>query len=231
MSEEQNTDFEIHIHKSTTEGEYPVTVYVAGQDRRAEGVFRSPFQQAEVNRALSWMEQGLFDEEFVRQFGSHLFQALFQEQVKEVYVGARQGAPATLRLRLIVDEPEIARIPWELLYDPERSVFLALEFPLVRGASLIEPARPMDALYVILDGAVEISRNGERLHVARQSEILGAWALFDEAPMPVSAKTLEDTRLLRIRRDDFYDLLSDNVEIMAAIFSTLVKRFRKLVEP
>lgn len=145
MSEEQNTDFEIHIHKSTTEGEYPVTVYVAGQDRRAEGVFRSPFQQAEVNRALSWMEQGLFDEEFVRQFGSHLFQALFQEQVKEVYVGARQGAPATLRLRLIVDEPEIARIPWELLYDPERSVFLALEFPLVRGASLIEPARPIEA--------------------------------------------------------------------------------------
>ena len=47
----------------------------------------------------------------------------------------------------------------------------------------------------------------------------------------VSAKTVEDTRLLRIGRDDFYDLLSDNVEITAAIFSTLVKRFRKLVEP
>lgn len=111
----------------------------------------------------------------------------------------------------------IASIAQEVNFPPEKPV--------------IEPARPMDALYVILDGAVEISRNGERLHVARQSEILGAWALFDEAPMPVSAKTLEDTRLLRIRRDDFYDLLSDNVEIMAAIFSTLVKRFRKLVEP
>ena len=49
-------------------------------------------------------------------------------------------------------------------------------------------------------------------------------------PMPVTAKTVEDTRLLRIGRDDFYDLLSDNVEITAAIFSTLVKRFRKLVE-
>ncbi len=47
--------------------------------------------------------------------------------------------------------------------------------------------------------------------------------------MPVTAKTVEDTRLLRIVRDDFYDLLSDNVEITAAIFSTLVKRFRKLV--
>jgi CRP-like cAMP-binding protein len=41
---------------------------------------------------------------------------------------------------------------------------------------------------------------------------------------------VEDTRLLRIAREDFYDLLSDNGEITAAIFSTLVKRFRKLVE-
>jgi CRP-like cAMP-binding protein len=69
------------------------------------------------------------------------------------------------------------------------------------------------------------------LHVATQNEVLGAWALFDEDPMPVAAKTTEDTRLLRVGRDDFYDLLSDNVEITAAVFSTLVKRFRKLVEP
>ena len=47
--------------------------------------------------------------------------------------------------------------------------------------------------------------------------------------MPVTAKTAEDTRLLRIGRDDFYDLLSDNVEITAAVFATLAKRFRKLV--
>ena len=77
---------------------------------------------------------------------------------------------------------------------------------------------------------MDLSRDGEVLHTAGQNEVLGAWALFDEDPMPLSAKTVEDTRLLRIGRDDFYDLLSDNVEITAAIFSTLVKRFRKLVE-
>jgi CRP-like cAMP-binding protein len=48
--------------------------------------------------------------------------------------------------------------------------------------------------------------------------------------MPVTAKTVEDTKLLRIARDDFYDLLSDNSEITSAMFSTLVRRFRKLVE-
>jgi CRP-like cAMP-binding protein len=96
---------------------------------------------------------------------------------------------------------------------------------------VLEAGKPMDALYVIVDGAVELSRNGEALTTARQNEVLGAWALFEQDdPMPVSAKTVEDTRLLRIGRDDFYDLLSDNSEITSAIFSKLVKRFRKLVE-
>jgi CRP-like cAMP-binding protein len=96
---------------------------------------------------------------------------------------------------------------------------------------VLDPGKPADALYVIVDGAVELSRSGQVLTVARQNEVLGAWALFDESdPMPVTAKTTEDTRLLRIGRDDFYDLLSDNSEITSAIFSTLVKRFRKLVE-
>jgi signal-transduction protein with cAMP-binding, CBS, and nucleotidyltransferase domain len=96
---------------------------------------------------------------------------------------------------------------------------------------VIEPEKPLDALFVVIDGAVELARNGEPLAVARQNEVLGAWALFDESdPIPVAARTVEDTRLLRIGRDDFYDLLSDNSEITSALFSTLVKRFRKLVE-
>jgi CRP-like cAMP-binding protein len=98
------------------------------------------------------------------------------------------------------------------------------------GKVVLDPKQPLDALYVIVDGAVELSRAGDVLHTAGQNEVLGAWALFDDDPMPFSAKTVEDTRLLRIGRDDFYDLLSDNMEITAAVFSTLVKRFRKLVE-
>jgi len=95
---------------------------------------------------------------------------------------------------------------------------------------ILDPSQPMTALYVVLDGAVEIHRNETLLHVARQNEVLGAWALFDPEPMPVTAKTAEETKLLRISRDDFFDLLGDNMEITASIFSTLVKRFRRLVE-
>ncbi len=111
---------------------------------------------------------------------------------------------------------EIAAIAQEVSYPP--------------GRTILDAAATPESLYVVLDGAVELLRDGQQLHVARQNEVLGAWALFDDSVMPVTVRTLEDTRLLRIRREDFHDLLADHIEIMSSIFSTLVKRFRKLVE-
>jgi CRP-like cAMP-binding protein len=109
---------------------------------------------------------------------------------------------------------------------------IAQEMNVAPRKVILDADKPVDALYVIVEGAVELSRGGEAVTVARQGEVLGAWALFDESdPLSVTAATVEDTRLLRIGRDDFYDLLSDNSEITSAIFSTLVRRFRKLVEP
>ena len=109
------------------------------------------------------------------------------------------------------------------------SIAQVVRFP--PGKMILEAGKPLDALYVIVEGAVELIREEAILTTARENEVLGAWALFEEEdPLPVTARTLEDTRLLRIGRDDFYDLLADNSEITSAIFSVLVKRFRKLVE-
>ncbi|MBX5495944.1 MAG: cyclic nucleotide-binding domain-containing protein [Bryobacteraceae bacterium] len=111
-----------------------------------------------------------------------------------------------------------------------RIASIAKEVRLAPGKVVFEPGNALDSLYVILDGSVELIRGGEVLHVAGQNEVLGAWALFDEEPMPFTARTIEDTRLLSIGRNDFFDLLSDNMEITASIFATMVRRFRQLVE-
>ena len=68
----------------------------------------------------------------------------------------------------------IALIAGEVNYPPEKTIF--------------QSNQPLEALYVILDGGVEISRNGQALHVARQNEVLGSWALFDDSPLPVTAR-------------------------------------------
>jgi CRP-like cAMP-binding protein len=111
-----------------------------------------------------------------------------------------------------------------------RIASIAREVKYPPGKIVLGPDTNPDSLFVILDGAVMIEREGVELHTAREHEVLGAWALFDPEPLAVTAKTVEDTRLLRIGRDDFYDLLSDNSEITASIFAMLVKRFRQLVE-
>ena len=65
----------------------------------------------------------------------------------------------------------IASIAREVSYPPDKPI--------------LDPAQPADALYVIVDGAVEIRRDGEALATAHRNEVLGAWALFDEDPLPV----------------------------------------------
>src|SRR6516162_8542831 len=70
-----------------------------------------------------------------------------------------------------------------------RIATIAQEVRIPPGKTVLDPAKPLDALYAIIDGAVELSRNGEALTTARQNEVLGAWALFEENdPMPVTAK-------------------------------------------
>lgn len=111
-----------------------------------------------------------------------------------------------------------------------RIASIAKEVRFGPGKAILDPVAIQDSLFVILDGAVELSSEGRVLHTAKLGEVLGAWALFDSEPLPVKATAVQDAYLLRISRDDFFDLLSDNMEITAAIFSTLVRRFRQLTE-
>jgi len=111
-----------------------------------------------------------------------------------------------------------------------RIASIAKEVAFPPGSVVLDPTKALDALYVILDGAVEITTQDGGSTRAGQNDVLGAWALFDPEPLNVTATAVDNAKLLRIARDDFYDLLSDNMEITASIFSMLVKRFRQLVE-
>ena len=105
---------------------------------------------------------------------------------------------------------------------------IAHEITVPPGRAILDADANVDSLYVIVDGQVELIRNGQLFHTAQRGEVLGSWALFDEAPLAVGARSVADVRLLRISRVEFFDLLSDNMQITAAIFRTIVKRFRTM---
>ena len=108
---------------------------------------------------------------------------------------------------------------------------VATEMQVSPGRVILDTANPVEALYIVLDGSVELIRDGSVLDTTGQNAVLGAWALFDdEDPIPLTARAVSDTHLLRVGRDDFYELLADNGDITTAVFSTLVRRFRKLIE-
>lgn len=54
-------------------------------------------------------------------------------------------------------------------------------------------------------------------------------ALFDDEPRVATATTLEGTRVLRVDKEDFIDLLADYVAITQSILKTMVKRLRRLM--
>ena len=106
-----------------------------------------------------------------------------------------------------------------------RIAVIAKEVQFAPGELLVDPSNHIDALYVVMEGAVELRHGDEPLSIVRQGHALGMWAIVNGMdPMQLTAKAVQDTSVLRIDREDFYELLSDNTEITSGIFSVLVQR-------
>jgi CRP/FNR family cyclic AMP-dependent transcriptional regulator len=113
------------------------------------------------------------------------------------------------------DLSHIAAITEEIEYDPETIIFKEGELS--------------DSLYLVIAGRVRFTRGGDEVMVAGEKDVFGTWALFDDEPRVATATTLEATRVLRINKEDFIDLLADYVAITQSVLKTMVKRLRKLM--
>src|SRR5688572_20775322 len=86
-----------------------------------------------------------------------------------------------------------------------------------------------DGLYVVIDGSVSMRRGKEEIDRVGRNGSFGVWALFDDEPRVTTAVTLEESRLLFVPRDDFYEVLSNHVDIVEGLFKHLVQRLRRIV--
>jgi len=107
--------------------------------------FSLPFSHEELECVLQ--QRGEADAASIdsaRAFGKRLFETVFEGELRASLRGSlheveRQGMGLRIRLRLN-DAPELARLPWEYLYDPTLDRYLALsaQTPLVRYLELPE---------------------------------------------------------------------------------------------
>jgi CRP-like cAMP-binding protein len=85
---------------------------------------------------------------------------------------------------------------------------------------------PADAMYLVVEGKVRLHRGALEITVAGPGDPFGTWALFDDEPRVSAATPLEETRALRLNKDDFIDLLADNVGVTQGVLKALVKKVR-----
>ncbi len=151
-------DFELQISAGAGR-RYPVAV-VRSPAGEARETMVFPFEQAALKQRLTAMEAALFrlggngqtqslrQEDPIRQFGQELFNALFTGEIRSLYDVSRSRAETQqkgLRLKLHIQAPELAVLPWEFLYDGRQGEYVCLyqRTPLVRYLDMPQPVEPL----------------------------------------------------------------------------------------
>ncbi|MEN8006301.1 MAG: Npt1/Npt2 family nucleotide transporter [Candidatus Krumholzibacteriota bacterium] len=105
---------------------------------------------------------------------------------------------------------------------------IAREVPVLAGDTVFRENDSPDALYLVLEGHVRLHQGEREVTTADRLMSFGTWALFDDDPRVLTATATEDTKLLRIDRNEFNDLLSDDVRIAKGIIRTVTRKLREL---
>jgi len=158
-------DFDVTIQGDSA----PYTVTARYGDAVANGEFDEAITDPwwQIAHAALDRSMRIPDVAAIRNAGSRLFRSLFREDVRDLWVAARAVAEqerepsgrAGLRLRLDLQPPAVAALPWESLYDPRRNqAFAASELvTVVRVATLYSHVRPARRLSVTLPLGVVIA--------------------------------------------------------------------------
>jgi hypothetical protein len=166
----------------------------------AAGSFVLPFNDLELEnfvlrvsrpRGRRRIDSGAITD--ARRFGSSLFAALFQQEIRDLYHQAlanARGADRGLRVTLCLSgSPELMDIPWEYLYDAPSFLSVSAFTPVVRYLDLPRGYRPLqvEAPMRIL-GVVSSPADYDQLDVERErsnlegalSELIAAGAVVVE---------------------------------------------------
>ena len=106
---------------------------------------------------------------------------------------------------------------------------IAKDVEVPADCTIFEEEDVSDAMYVIVHGYVRLEKNGEEVMVATAGQSFGTWALFDNQPRLMKATSVGVVHLLKIRSEDFYDLLSDHEEITPVMFRAIIERVKTLI--
>lgn len=151
-------DFELEISAGAGR-EYPVrVVHSPAGEAREQMIF--PFDTLALESRLKDLQIALLrsggktrkmplpEEQAVQDFGRALFDALFIGEVRTRYDMSWREATQKdlgLRLKLRIQSPALAALPWEFLFDPRQAEYVCLSrnTPIVRYLEIPQPIQPL----------------------------------------------------------------------------------------
>jgi CRP-like cAMP-binding protein len=98
------------------------------------------------------------------------------------------------------------------------------------GATIVREGEFDDQMYFIVDGQVRITKEGAPVSALGPGEFFGEIAVFDGERRSASAIAEGPVRLLRLDRQDLFEVMEEHPAIAVAICQTLSRRIRELLD-
>jgi AAA family ATP:ADP antiporter len=103
------------------------------------------------------------------------------------------------------------------------------EVELMVGETIFEKGDLGDCMYIIAEGEVRVHDGERTLNHLAQGDVFGEMALLDPEPRVASVTAIEDTHLLRLDQEPFYELMNDRIEVVRGIIHVLSRHLRARV--
>jgi len=112
---------------------------------------------------------------------------------------------------------------------------LLIERRFPKNKTIVEEGLPGDYMYVIREGRVKVTKlsgDGREkiLELMGPGDFFGEMSLLDNAERSASVKTLCETRILALSRNDFLSELRRNPDLAMAVIQELTRRVRQMDE-
>ncbi|KAA5541264.1 Crp/Fnr family transcriptional regulator [Adhaeribacter rhizoryzae] len=100
------------------------------------------------------------------------------------------------------------------------------EIYLEPGVTLFAKGDPGTCMYFIFKGKIRVHDGGYALAVLEENDFVGELSILDAESRSASATTAEESILLKLEQEPFYDIMMNNAEVLKGILKTLCRRLR-----
>ena len=105
---------------------------------------------------------------------------------------------------------------------------LMTELDLKAGKTLTREGDLGREFFIILEGEVEVTRDGEAIATRTAGDYVGEIALLDSRPRTATVTAKTDVRLEVLDRREFANLVDSSADIASQIMSTMAQRLAEL---